>query len=138
MIFECWRFGDNFDFWAINCFSVIAFSVLVISFYFFPLVPLLNLTAISLDRTLAMFCPFKNRLVKKTIFEVVVVAIWITAGLFTTSVFLTFFSRRRTLKVSSGIFFDILSIFLVLPSNYSCFILVDSYKNCLWKSTTSP
>ena len=112
MIFECWRFGDNFAFSAINCFSVIAFSVLVISFYFFPLVPLLNLTAISLDRMLAMFCPFKNRLVKKKMFEVVVVATWITAWLFTTSVVLTFFNRRRTLKVSSGMFLTYLSAFL--------------------------
>ena len=88
-----------------------AFSVLVISFYFFPLASLLKLTVISLDRTHATFRPFKHRLVKKKIFEVVVVAIWITAGFFTTSVVLTFFNRRRTLKVSTGMFLTYLSAF---------------------------
>ena len=32
LIFECWRFGGNCDFWAINSFSI-AFSVLFITFY---------------------------------------------------------------------------------------------------------
>ncbi|XP_044169779.1 D(1)-like dopamine receptor [Acropora millepora] len=112
VIFECWRFGGNCDFWALNCFSVIAFSVLVISFYFFALASLLNLTAISLDRTLATFRPFKHRLVKKKNFGVVVLVIWITAGLFITSVVLTFSNRRRTLKVSAGIFLTHFSSFL--------------------------
>ena len=86
--------------------------MLVISFYFFALASLLNLTAISLDRTLATFRPFKHRLVKKKIFGVVVLVIWITAGLFITSVVLTFSNRRRTLKVSAGIFLTHFSSFL--------------------------
>ena len=112
VIFECWRFGGNCHFWALNYFSVIAFSVLVISFYFFALASLLNLTAISLNRTLATFRPFKHRLVKKKIFGVVVLVIWITAGLFITSAVLTFSNRRRTLKVSTGIFLTHFSSFL--------------------------
>ena len=39
-------------------------------------------------------------------------AIWITARLFTISVVLTFFNRRRTLKVSTGMFLTYLSAFL--------------------------
>ena len=90
VIIECWLLGNLCDFWAINNFST-ASSVFLLAFsYFFPLASLLNLTAISLDRTYATFRPFKHRLVKKKIFGLVTVAVWITAGLFTTSIVLTF------------------------------------------------
>ena len=80
--------------------------------FFFPLASLLNLTAISLDRTLATFRPFKHRLVKKKIFGVVIVGVWITAGLFTISVVLTFFNRRLTFKESTDILLTYFSFFL--------------------------
>ena len=97
VVFECWVLGGRCDFWAINYFST-TFCVLIISFsYLFPLSSLLNLTAISLDRKHATFRPFKHRLVKKKIFGVVIVAVWITAGLFTTSVVSTFFNQLSAL-----------------------------------------
>ena len=50
-----WFLGDFCDFWAINYFRV-AYLVLMIAFQlFFPLASLLNLAAISLDRTHATF-----------------------------------------------------------------------------------
>ena len=99
-IIQCESLGSSCDFWAINSVSSsIAFSVLAIVFLFFcPLASLLNLTAISLDRTHATFRPFKHRLVKKKIFGLVIVAVWITAGLFTTSIGLTFLDEFSTFE----------------------------------------
>ena len=51
-------------------------------FFFTP--SLINLGAISLERTHATFRPFKHRFIKKKIFGAAVAIIWITAGLFST------------------------------------------------------
>ena len=72
------------------------FFALIIAFDFFFLASLLNLTAISLDRTHATFRPFKHRLIKKKIFGLVITAVWITAGLFTTSSVLNFLDEFST------------------------------------------
>ena len=93
VIIRCWFLGSICDFWAID-FSSIAFPVLIIPH--FPLASLLNLAAISLDRTHATFRPFKHRLLKKKIFGLVIVAVWIIAGLLTTSVVLTFLNQLLT------------------------------------------
>ena len=45
-----------------------------------PTASLINLVAISLERTHATFRPFKHRLVKKKIFVAVAAIVWITAG----------------------------------------------------------
>ncbi|XP_067029939.1 substance-K receptor-like [Acropora muricata] len=112
VILESWHLGGHCDFWAINSLTS-AFFVLFISFYFFlPLASLLNLTAISLDRTLAVFRPFQHRLVKKKIFGVVIVAVWITAGLFTTSVVLLFLDQLSAFKESKDILITYYSSFL--------------------------
>ena len=89
VIIRCWVFGSICDSWVIP--YSMAFYVLVIGFcYFFPLASLVNLTAISLDRTHATFRPFKHRLVKEKTFGVVIVAVWIITGLITTSIVVTF------------------------------------------------
>ena len=115
--FECWLLGGDCDFWAINYFSN-AFFVLVITFYsFFPLASLLNLTAISLDRTLATFRPFRHRLVKKKTFGEVIVAVWVTAGLFTTSAVLSLRSQLSAFKESNDILLTYFSFFLFCQSD---------------------
>ncbi|XP_044168299.1 adenosine receptor A1-like [Acropora millepora] len=112
VIILCCQLAIACDFWAINSISM-AFIVLFIAVrLFFPLASLLNLTAISLDRTLATFRPFKHRVVEKKIFAVVIVAVWITAGLFTTSVVSTSFTRLLTFKESKDIVLTYLSFFL--------------------------
>ena len=45
-----------------------------------PLASLINLGAISLERTYATFRPFRHRLVKKKIFGAAAAIVWITAG----------------------------------------------------------
>ena len=90
VIIRCWSVGSYIcHLWEIPL--SIAFFVLVITFcFFFPLASLVNPTAISLDRTHATFRPFKHRLVKEKTFGVVIVAVWITTGLITTSIVVTF------------------------------------------------
>ena len=68
VIIQCESLGSSCDFSSIDS-ARIAFSALIFVFEFlFPLASLLNLTAISLDRTHATFRPFKHRLFKKKIF----------------------------------------------------------------------
>ena len=112
VIIHCWFLGRRCDFWAINNFSI-AFSVVFIAFRcFFPLASLLNLTAISLDRMHATFRPFKHRLVKKKIFGLVIVAVWFTAGLFTTCIVLTSFNQLSTFEEFRDILMSYFSFFL--------------------------
>ena len=80
VIFECWFLGSNCDFWTINYFSV-SFSSVTFVWWVFHSASLINLAAISLERTHATFRPFKHRLVKKKIFGAVIAVVWITAGL---------------------------------------------------------
>ena len=92
--------------------------MLLISFYYFlPLASLLNLTAICLERTLATFRPLKHRLVKKKIFGVVVAAVWIIAGLFTTSVVLNSEEFKYILLTYCSSFLFCLLIILVSYSS---------------------
>ena len=123
VIIRCWFLGSRCDLWAIP--SSTAFFMHAITFYFFfPLASLLNLTAISLDRTHATFRPFQHRLVKKKIFGVVIVAVWITAGLFTASIVGTFFNRLSAFKESIHIYLSYFSIFL-----FCLFIILVSYSS---------
>ena len=124
VIFEGWFLGSNCDFWAINSFSIPFFVLFIAFYYFFPLASLLNLTAISLDRALAMFRPFKHRLVKKKPFGVIIEAVWITAGLFTTSIVLTSFTRLLTFKESKNILLTYFSFFL-----FCLLVIIVSYSS---------
>ena len=107
----CLFLGNRCDFWAINNFSTASSMFLLAFNNFFPLASLLNLTAISLDRTHATFRPFKHRLVKEKIFGAVIAAVWITAGLFTTSIVLTWFDEFSTFQFKAT-FLSYLSFFL--------------------------
>ena len=80
VIFECWFLGSDCDFWTINHFSG-SFPLATFVCSVFLSASLINLAAISLERTHATFRPFKHRLVKKKIFGAVIAVVWITAGL---------------------------------------------------------
>ena len=112
VIINCCFLGSRCEaFWALNV-SSMAFYMFIFAFnFFFPLASLLNLTAISLERTHATFRPFKHRLVKKKIFGAVIASNWITAGLLTTSIFLNFLDELSTFKFKA-IMLSYLSFFL--------------------------
>ena len=129
---HCWVLGSNCDFWSINSVSI-AFSALIFAFQFlFPLASLLNLTTISLDRTHATFRPFKHRLVKKKVFGAVISAVWITAGLFTTSIGLTFLDEFSTFEFKNILLpyysFSLFCLSIILVS-YSSLAIKIAYGN---------
>ena len=51
------------------------------SMYLFPAASLINLIAISLERTHATFRPFRHRIIKKWVFGFIITIIWVTTGL---------------------------------------------------------
>ena len=135
-VFECSFLGSNCNLWTSINSSNLASVVMNVWFRFIPLASVTNLAAISLERMHATFRPFKHCLLKQKIFGAAVATIWITSGLCSAIGALVVF-HSFTIKLSRG-FFTLLDFFLVLPSNYTCVLLVNTYKNCLWKSTPTP
>ena len=92
-----------------------------------PIASLLNLEAISVERTNATFRPFKHRFVKKKIFVAVAAIVWIAAGAISTglvpqSAFTSTFSKRR--RIFSIIFYSTaLSSLLIIIVSYSSIAL---------------
>ena len=74
--------GHMCELWTINLARPLLFSLWTVS----PLASLINLGAISLERTHATFRPFKHRLLKKKIFGAAAAIVWITAGAISTSI----------------------------------------------------
>ncbi|XP_044169778.1 G-protein coupled receptor 3-like [Acropora millepora] len=82
---DYWILGIGCDLWTINPVSnplIVLINVILTVFYTPSIV---NLAAISLERTHATFRPFKHRLAKKKIFGAAVAIVWITAWLISTS-----------------------------------------------------
>ena len=80
LIFICLFMGHMCELWTINLARSLFVSLWTVS----PLASLINLGAISLERTHATFRPFKHRLVKKKIFRAAAAIVWITAGALST------------------------------------------------------
>ena len=69
---DVWEYGGNIT-WRYH----VKFSLLLL----FPMASLLNLTAISLQRMHATFCPSKHRFIKKRVYYVTIAVIWLTAAM---------------------------------------------------------
>ena len=50
---------------------------LSISYYVFPFVSLTNITVISLERSDAIFRPFRHRLIKRWVYVVAITVVWV-------------------------------------------------------------
>ena len=85
LFIDYWILGIRCDLWTINPLSnpLIVFIDVISSV--FDTASIINLAAISLERTHATFRPFKHRLAKKKIFGATVAIVWITAWLISTS-----------------------------------------------------
>ena len=64
-----WKFD-----WSLNW----SYHVKLALLNLFSFTSLANLTAISLERLHATFCPFRHRFVKKWVYRVTIIAIWLT------------------------------------------------------------
>ena len=74
--------GHMCELWTINLAKAIVVSLRTVS----CLASVINLGAISLERTHATFRPFKHRLIKKKIFGATAAIVWITAGAISTAI----------------------------------------------------
>ena len=99
-------------------------SILIAVLLVFPMASVLNLAAISLERTHATFRPFQHRLLKKWIFRAPVAAIWITAVLGASHIYLDIFFKLS----GPGEFYSYLSIF-----SFCFFIITVSYVSIVAK-----
>ena len=61
----------------------------------FPVCSLTNMTVISLERLNATFWPFRHRTIKKSVYWVLIIAIWLTALLFSCALEMMIYYRRE-------------------------------------------
>ena len=78
--------GHTCEVWTINFFRESVTPLLDVLWTVSPLASLINLGAISLERTHATFRPFKHRLIKKKIFGAAAAIVWIAAGAISTGI----------------------------------------------------
>ena len=71
--------GETCNFWGPNRAYWYIPQVFIL---WFPVCSLTNMTVISLERLNATFWPFRHRTIKKSVYWVVIIAIWLTALLF--------------------------------------------------------
>ena len=118
MLIECWYWGMYCDLWTTSPFSIL-FFVLEFLRIVFPTASIINLAAISLERTHATFRPFKHRLMKKKIFGAAVAIVWITAGLISTNLILEPFKLHIFSVLQDLIFLFCLLVVVVSYSSIS-------------------
>ena len=123
---DFWLLGVSCDFWTIHHFSNTVYSVIFVLWFVFSSASFTNLAAISLERTHATFRPFKHRILKKKIFQAVVAAVWITAGLFPTiralyEVQILSFERYKDFLISYYLFY--LFCLLIMVVSYSSIVI---------------
>ena len=100
-------------------------SILIGVLFVFPMASVANLAAISLERTHATFRPFQHRLLKKWVFVAAVAAVWITAVLSASYIYLDFFFTLS----GPGEFYLYLSIF-----SFCFFVIAVSYASIVAKT----
>ena len=73
-----YHYGSICNIWTSD--SGRSFYLRIAIAYLFLVCSLANVTAISLERVHATFWPFKHRVIKKRVYNVIIAATWITAG----------------------------------------------------------
>ena len=73
-----YHYGSICNIWTSD--SGRSFYLRIAIAYLFLVCSLANVTAISLERVHATFWPFKHRIMKKRVYNVIIAATWITAG----------------------------------------------------------
>ena len=74
--------GAMCNFWRHNPEHWYQIAVVLVLVLWFTLCSLTNMTVISLERLNATFWPFRHRSIKKSVYWVVIIAIWLAALLF--------------------------------------------------------
>ena len=81
-ICNSWRY--NIEHWYIH-----------VTLFWFVICSLTNMTVISLERLNATFWPFRHRTIKKSVYWVLIVAIWLTALLFSCALIMIQYYTRK-------------------------------------------
>ena len=104
--------GAICNFWRYNRLSW--YQIPQVLHLWFPIVSLTNMTVISLERLNATFWPFRHRTIKKSVYWVLIIAIWLTALLFSCALIMIQYYTRNWYYYfyawSSFIFFCLLVI----------------------------
>ena len=74
-----YSYGQTCNIWKSNS-GRISYLLKFAIIFLFLVCSLANVTAISLERVHATFWPFKHRVIKKRVYNVIIAATWITAG----------------------------------------------------------
>ena len=98
LIHENFILGKKCAFWTFNVSNSLYFITVCFQ-NFFPIASLINLAAISLERTHATFRPLRHRLIRKKIFGAAVAIVWITDVIISTSIILIGALQPLTLKL---------------------------------------
>ena len=85
--------GAICNFWRYNILSW--YQIPQVLHLWFPIVSLTNMTVISLERLNATFWPFRHRTIKKSVYWVLIIAIWLTALLFSCALVMMTYYRRE-------------------------------------------
>ena len=85
--------GRMCNFWRYN--SKHWHKILAVLFFWFLVCSLTNMTVISLERLNATFWPFRHRTIKKSVYWVLIIAIWLTALLFSCALEMMIYYRRE-------------------------------------------
>ena len=120
--------GHTCELWTINLFRPSVRPILDVLWTVSPLASLINLGAISLERTHATFRPFKHRLIKKKIFGAAAAIVWIAAGAISSGIVSQMNFRRS--------FYEGIRIFLIsyLSSFLFCLLtIIVSYSSMATK-----
>ena len=81
--------GVMCNFWRYN--SKHWHKIPVVLFFWFLACSLTNMTVISLERLNATFWPFRHRTIKKSVYWALIIAIWLTALLFSCALVMTIY-----------------------------------------------
>jgi len=74
--------GNQCNFWKYNVhLNGIWDSIIYSLELLFPLTSILNIAAISLERTHATFLPLRHRVIRKMVYVVIIIIIWVTAAM---------------------------------------------------------
>ena len=80
--------GETCNFWGPNRAYWYIPQVFIL---WFPVCSLTNMTVISLERLNATFWPFRHRTIKKSVYWVLIIAIWLTALLFSCALIMIYY-----------------------------------------------
>ena len=80
-VYDFYRVGADCNVWKTHSIEVWALHILYAFILLFPISSLSNITIIALERMHATLWPFRHRVLKKSVYGIIIAVIWVTSGL---------------------------------------------------------